>query len=131
MPERECFLSSPAYYSTLFHELTHSTGHPSRLNRLTEKSPVRFGDETYSKEELVAEIGANFLNAHTGIKNEVFDNSLAYLKGWIKALRNDKTMILTASSKAAAACRYILDLEAEGQAQEEEITPTMTYQAAA
>lgn len=131
LPERNCFLSSPAYYSTLFHELIHSTGHPSRLNRGAGNKTGRFGDEAYSKEEFIAEIGASFLNAHTGIKNEVFDNSLAYLKGWIGALNHDKTMILTASSKAAAACRYILDLEAEAQVQEEEATTAESYQAAA
>jgi antirestriction protein ArdC len=130
LPERNCFLSSPAYYSTLFHELIHSTGHPYRLNRGAGKSPKR-GDEAYSREELVAEIGASFLNAHTGIKNDVFGNSLAYLKSWIKALKNDKTMILTASSKAAAACRYILDLEAAAQAQEEDVTTTDAFQTAA
>ena len=120
LPERNCFLSSPAYYSTLFHELVHSTGHPSRLNRGAGNKTRSFGDEAYSREELIAEIGASFLNAHTGIKNEVFENSLAYLKSWIKALKNDKTMILAASSKAAAACRYILNLEAVAIAQEEE-----------
>jgi antirestriction protein ArdC len=124
-------MSSPAYCSTLFHELIHSTGHPSRLNRGAGKGPGRFGDEAYIKEELVAETGPSFLNAHTGIRNDVFDNSLAYLKSWIKALKNDKTMVLTASSKAATACRYILDLEATAQAQEEDANTAVSCRAVA
>ncbi|WP_051359646.1 ArdC family protein [Adhaeribacter aquaticus] len=131
LPERKHFISSPHYYSVLFHELIHSTGHPSRLNRRAEEGTRTFGDAVYSKEELIAEIGANFLNAHTGIKDQVFDNSVSYIQGWLEALKNDKTMILTASSKAAAAARYILDLEEAAQEQEEEKTTEATLQKAA
>jgi antirestriction protein ArdC len=67
LPARSSFTSTGELYSTLFHELTHSTGHQSRLNRQTLTEVVPFGSETYSKEELVAEFGAAFLCAHAGI----------------------------------------------------------------
>jgi len=71
LPPRNSFDSSGEYYSTVFHELTHSTGHENRLNRPTLTEVVPFGSETYSKEELVAEFGAAFLCAHAGIENTV------------------------------------------------------------
>ena len=73
MPELKSFVSSQAYHAALFHELIHSTGHPDRLNRFTEEEKAsRFGDENYSKEELITEMGASFLSAFTGIKEAVF-----------------------------------------------------------
>jgi len=78
MPARHRFVDAPHYYSALFHELIHSTGHKSRLNRTF---GARFGDELYSKEELVAEMGAAFLCAIAGIANEHTDrNTTAYLQ---------------------------------------------------
>ena len=95
------------YYSTLFHEMTHSTGHTSRLNRLTKVAA--FGSQTYSREELVAEMGAAFMLAKLGIDCEkAFTNSVAYLQGWLRALKNDKKMIVVAAGKAEAAVEYIL-----------------------
>ena len=95
------------YYSTAFHELVHSTGHPKRLNRITQVAA--FGDEDYSKEELVAEIGSagimNYLGLETG---KTFKNSAAYIQSWIKALKNDTHMIVNASSKADKAMNLIL-----------------------
>lgn len=120
MPNIKTFVNAQAYHSTLFHELIHSTGHEVRLNRFTEEDKAtRFGDENYSKEELVAEMGASFLNAFTGIKDVVFENSIAYLQGWIKRLKDDKTMIIYASTKAFKAANYILNLNDESQAQEQ------------
>lgn len=95
------------YYATAFHELVHSTGHPKRLNRITQVAA--FGDEEYSKEELVAEIGSagimNYLGLETG---KTFKNSAAYIQSWIKALKNDTHMIVNASSKANKAMDLIL-----------------------
>tara|TARA_R110002124_G_scaffold233126_1_gene398134 strand:- start:1464 stop:1679 length:216 start_codon:yes stop_codon:yes gene_type:complete len=68
-----------------------------------------------NKEELIAEIGASFLNAWTGIKDNNFKNSLAYLKGWIEPLKNDPKMIIYASNKAHQAARYILNINEEGE----------------
>jgi len=119
MPAINTFHTSQDYHSTLFHELIHSTGHEIRLNRFTEADKAaRFGDVNYSKEELVAEMGASFLNAYTGIKDVVFENSIAYLQGWIKKLKDDKTMIIYASTKAYKAAAFILNLEAEKEEQE-------------
>jgi antirestriction protein ArdC len=87
MPRREAFDSPEFYYSVLFHELTHSSGAVHRLNRPTLNQAVKFGDTNYSKEELVAEIGASFLAGHTGIEQVTLPNSAAYLAGWIKAPR--------------------------------------------
>lgn len=96
------------YYSTLFHEMTHSTGHTSRLDRLTKTAA--FGSQTYSREELVAEMGSAFMLAKLGIDCEkAFTNSVAYLQGWLRALKNDKKMIVVAAGKAEAAVEYILN----------------------
>lgn len=107
MPNREAFITSEEYYSTLFHELAHSTGHKSRLDRVTLTEDTTFGNETYSKEELVAELAAAFLCARCGIDNTL-DNSAAYIQGWLKALANDPKMIVTAASAAQKAVDYIL-----------------------
>lgn len=96
------------YYSTLFHELTHSTGAKSRLNRI-KIGIAHFGNEEYSKEELVAEIGAATLVNMAGLETEKsFNNSAAYIEGWSKALKDNVKMIVEASSKAAKAVNYIL-----------------------
>ena len=105
LPNKEQFFSTDEYYSTLFHELTHSTGHEKRLNRL--KDEAFFGNEEYSKEELIAEIGASFLCAKAGIEKTI-KNSVAYIQSWLKALKNDKKLIFKASSEAEKAVKYIL-----------------------
>lgn len=98
------------YYSTTFHELTHSTGHAKRLNRKELAGMSFFGDENYSKEELTAEIGAAFLCQTVGLQCEkAFENSVAYLQGWLKALKNDKKLIVAAAARAEAAVNYILN----------------------
>ena len=112
LPELKYFVSPHAYHATLFHELIHSTGHPQRLNRFSEKAS-RFGDEDYSKEELIAEMGASFLSAFTGIQEAVFENSVAYLQGWVSKFKDDKTMIIYVGTRAFKAVSYILDLKAE------------------
>jgi len=96
------------YYSTLYHELTHATGHPSRLNRPSLADFERFGDHNYSREELVAEMGAAFLAGYCGIGNRTIDNSAAYLANWLKALKNDSRIVLVAASQAQKAADLIL-----------------------
>jgi len=105
MPIKESFNSSEEYYSTLFHEAVHSTGHTSRLNRgLTEIENLN--RNSYSKEELIAELGSAFLSSICGI-DKTFDNSVAYLQGWIKSLKNDIKLIFQASSRAVEAVNMI------------------------
>ena len=108
LPLREQFTSTAEYYSTAFHELTHSTGHSSRLDRLTKLAA--FGSEEYSKEELVAEIGAATLNNAAGLETSAsFRNSAAYVQNWLTALQNDKRLIVSASGKAEKAVDLILN----------------------
>ena len=106
MPALAAFDSSGEYHSTLFHELAHSTGHASRLNREFLETPARFGSEVYSREELVAEFGAAFLCDHAGIDTTI-DNSTAYIAGWSRALRSDKKLVITAASQGQKAADYI------------------------
>lgn len=113
MPERACFDNAEEYYSTLFHELTHSTGHPTRLNRSTLMDFERFGDPIYSREELVAEMGAAFLAGFCGIENRTINNSAAYLASWLDALKNDSRMVLIAASQAQKAVDLILGAEVQ------------------
>ena len=107
LPMMEQFHSTGEYYSTAFHELTHSTGHRSRLDRL--RATAHFGNESYSKEELVAEIGAAALMNYAGLETaSTFRNSAAYVQSWLTALRNDKRLIVTASGAASKAFEYII-----------------------
>lgn len=109
IPARNAFNSAEAYYATLFHELTHSTGHKSRLNRFEETSADhQFGSESYSKEELVAELGAAMLCGFTGIAPRVIGNSAAYLQSWITRLKADSRLIISAASAAQKAADHIL-----------------------
>ncbi len=96
------------YYSTLFHELVHSTGHAKRLNRKGVTDIVAFGDENYSKEELIAEIGAAMLCGVAGIDNSTIENSASYLQGWLRELRNDPKLMVMAAAGAQKAADYIL-----------------------
>lgn len=112
MPLPEQFQDSGGFYSTYFHELTHSTGHEKRLNRV--RRNAAFGDEEYSTEELVAEIGACSLVATLGIETDSsFRNSTGYIQNWLKALRNDKRMIVTATARAEKAIKMILNIKEE------------------
>ena len=98
----------PGYYSTFFHEAVHSTGHASRLNRITDI--VRFGSESYSREELTAELGASYLVNVAGIETESsFQNSTAYLKSWLSVLKGDKRFIISAAGAAEKAVGLILN----------------------
>jgi antirestriction protein ArdC len=108
MPARSAFHSAEEYYSTFFHELTHSTGHPSRVGRDGIMNHNPFGSEDYSKEELVAEMGAAMLCGVAGIESRTLDNSAAYLQTWISRLRSDSRLIVSAASQAQKAADYIL-----------------------
>lgn len=119
MPAREAFDSVPAYYSTLFHELVHSTGIAARLNRKGVTDPVRFGDHSYAQEELVAECGAAFLAATAGISNATLTNSSAYIQSWVKKLRNDPRMIVDAAAQASKASDLIIGQVASGSSESE------------
>jgi antirestriction protein ArdC len=109
LPSEVRFESKEAFYSTLFHELVHSTGHQSRLARKTLMETSMFTDHSYTKEELVAEIGAAFLTSYSGFLHQTLDNHVAYLQSWIAALSNDSKMIVQAASHAQKAVDFILD----------------------
>lgn len=112
VPMKEQYNLVNEYYSTTFHELTHSTGHKNRLDRLETGAIASFGSEEYSKEELVAEIGSATLMNVTGIETpKTFKNSTAYIQGWLQVLKNDNKFIVSASSKAEKAVNYILATE--------------------
>lgn len=104
MPDKKSFVSVDAYYSTLFHEMTHSTGHASRLNRDLQNG---FGSDEYSKEELIAEMGASFLNATAGVVTE-FEQSAAYIKGWLSKFEGDDKFVMQAAGLAQKASDHIL-----------------------
>lgn len=107
MPVMADFKGAEEYYSTLFHELVHSTGHKDRLDREGITNPIRFGSHDYSFEELVAECGSAFLCGRAGIGNRVIDNQAAYIASWVSKLRSEPRWIVEASSKAAKAVDYI------------------------
>jgi len=107
IPDLKYFDSESSYYSVLFHELTHWTGHEKRLNRDGIKT-IAFGSECYSKEELIAELGASFLCSFTGILQQTITNSTAYIQNWLQVLKNDSRFIIQASSQAQKAIDFIL-----------------------
>lgn len=109
MPSRESFNSAGGYYATLFHEFAHSTGIKARLNRPEFINGMVFGDENYSREELVAEFASAFLCAETGCSNEErITNSVAYIQSWLKVFKHDKKLAIEAAQKAQRAADYIL-----------------------
>jgi antirestriction protein ArdC len=107
IPSKNAFNSSEEYYSTLFHELTHSTGHSNRVGRDGIEKLNTFGSESYSKEELIAEMGAAMLCGIAGIERKTLSNSAAYLQSWINVLKSDSHMIVSAASQAQKAADYI------------------------
>jgi antirestriction protein ArdC len=113
IPARTAFNSAEEYFSTLYHELIHSTGHASRIGRDGIEQLNTFGSESYSKEELVAELGASMLSGIAGIAPKTIENSAAYLQTWITALRGDSKLIVSAASQAQKAADYIRKSAAE------------------
>lgn len=109
MPKSNSFETIEEYYGVLFHELIHSTGHESRLNRKEVIEKIVFGSESYSLEELTAEMGACFLKSHCGLNIEDLSNNAAYIEHWLERLKNDKRFIVHASARAQKAVEYILN----------------------
>lgn len=110
LPDLSIYQEPQYYYKSLFHEITHSTGHEKRLNRFKQEKniPHTTSKEYYSKEELVAEFGSAFLCAEAGISNEQTEgHSASYINGWLQALKNDEKLIMEAASKAQRAVDYV------------------------
>lgn len=107
MPHPAWFDELEAYYSTLFHESTHSTGHASRLHHATVTDPCPFGSPTDSKEERVAGMGAAFLCGVCGIENRTVDHSAASLASWLRALEQNPRMVIVAAAQAQRAADAI------------------------
>lgn len=108
VPLRGQFDRGEEYYSTLFHELGHSTGHSKRLNRKEVTDPTFFGSHDYSVEEMVAELTSAFLCSVSGIDNTI-ENSAAYIAGWQKKLKDDTKLFWTAAQRAQKAADLILN----------------------
>ena len=113
MPDKEKFNSIPEYYSTLFHELTHSTGHKDRLDRQSLSTMAAFGAYDYGKEELVAEMGAALLCGMASIETATIENSAAYIDGWRRKISKDRKLVVQAAALAQKAVDFILG-ETEG-----------------
>jgi antirestriction protein ArdC len=101
---RHNFKSVAGYYGTVFHEIAHSTGHKKRLDRDLSGT---FGSESYAKEELIAEITSAMILSSHGLTSEI-ENTAAYCQSWLKALKNDRNLILSASGKSEKAMAYIV-----------------------
>ncbi len=119
LPPRELFHTPEEYYASAFHELSHSTGHAKRLARPEIMEIAPFGSATYSREELVAELSAAFLCAESGISNATIENQASYLAGWLKALKSDSRLIVSAAAAAQRAADYILRRTSETQAEDQ------------
>lgn len=117
MPNPEDFFEDEPFYGTVFHELVHSTGHESRLKRI---EPALFGSDPYSKEELVAEIGASFLCGLAGLSIAGDEQSAAYIDHWLGVLRGSRTLIVKAAAAAQRATDLIMDTVPEAERAEVE-----------
>lgn len=110
MPSIDSFFTDTAYYSTLLHELTHWTGHPSREDRDLSGG---FGSEKYAREELIAEIGSAFLSQILNIEKVIRDDHAKYLNNWIKVIKEDQNALKTAFSKAQKSVNFLRSLQAK------------------
>ncbi|MEM9753675.1 MAG: ArdC-like ssDNA-binding domain-containing protein [Planctomycetota bacterium] len=108
MPDADAFESAEEFYSTLFHEHIHSTGHPKRLARWDAGERWNFRSKPYGKEELIAECGSAFLCAEAGISPRVIENQTAYIAGWQRTIRADKKLVILAAAAAQKANDHIL-----------------------
>jgi antirestriction protein ArdC len=109
MPEPTRFTTSDEYYSTRFHEMAHSTGHSTRLDRKLDTDMKPFGSPDYGKEELIAEMTAAFLCGHAKVSPTVIYNQAAYVQGWIKTIKGDNKLVIAAASAAQKAGDWILN----------------------
>lgn len=116
MPLMKQFYSSQEYYEVLFHELVHSTGHISRLDRKEIMVPNAFASESYSLEELTAEIGTCYLSSYAGVALSDMTNNVSYIQHWLKRFKDDKRLIVQASMLAQHATDYILNVRYEEHA---------------
>lgn len=124
LPSIKQFENVNEYYSTAFHEIIHSTGHESRLNRFNNTDQFQFGSESYSKEELVAEIGSNMLLAMIGIEDDSQqENSVSYLHSWLSKIKEDTSLILYASQRAQKASDFVLEVIEGSNIDEKQIEP--------
>lgn len=117
IPASARFVDRETYYATLFHELAHSTGHSSRLDRGLDTNLAVFGSADYSKEELIAEMGAAFLAATAGISPPTIEQSAAYIDGWREKLKGDKKLVIQAAGAGQRAADFILGQTFEAAAQ--------------
>ena len=115
IPDQRTFFKDEQFYSTLFHELVHSTGHRSRLARHEKIKNHNFGSQDYIQEELVAEMGAAYLCGITDLEQETIENNTAYIKSWIRTLKNDPKVLVLAAAQAQKAVDYILEHQSNGQ----------------
>jgi antirestriction protein ArdC len=119
LPPRLLFDTDEKYFATAFHEYVHATGHLSRLARPGVMELAPFASHAYSKEELVAEMGAAYLCGYCGIAPQTLENAAAYLASWLEHLQNDKTLLLQAASQAQRAVDFILNSAPEASCNEE------------
>jgi len=113
LPDRERFPSADEFHSVCFHEHVHASGAAHRLNRPGITEGNGFGSEAYSKEELIAEMGAAFLCGVAGIAERTLNNSAAYIQNWLEALKNDHKLIVQAAAQAQKAADFILGTKFE------------------
>lgn len=107
MPIKSKFVNDELYYHTLFHELIHSTGHENRLARPGIKNKNKYASIAYSKEELIAEMGATFLSNSAGILEQTIEDTTAYISGWLTKLKSDPRFIIYAAADAQKAADFI------------------------
>lgn len=110
IPDSRTFFNDAEYYSVLFHESVHSTGNAKRLKR---DLSGHFGDNSYSQEELIAEVGAAYLCGLCGIETQTIENSASYIKGWLSKFKSDNKFLVMACSKAQHAVDYITQTQFE------------------
>jgi antirestriction protein ArdC len=115
LPALASFETADGYYATLFHELTHATGHEQRLNRPGVTGKHAYKSSEYAQEELVAEIGAAFLCGETGIKPRTIENSAAYIASWLKVLEEQPSILVQAAAAAQKAADHILNRDENPQ----------------
>jgi antirestriction protein ArdC len=109
MPPKESFESPEELYGTLFHECSHSTLAEHRLNRKANMKVQSWGDESYAREELCAAMSEGYLAAFAGIEQKTLSNTASYISGWLKALRDDRTLLVLAAAQGQKAADYILN----------------------
>ena len=117
MPHQQTFERSEDFYQVLLHELSHSTGHQSRLARKEVMERNEFGSDDYSSEEICSELCASMLCGVAGISNQTIDMSASYINGWLSVLRADKKAIVIAAARAQASADHILGRKFEEESE--------------